>query len=184
MTETTAKRIRLGVSACLLGHEVRYDGTHKRHSYLVEELGREFDVVAVCPESELGLGVPREKIQLVTSPAGVRLVTTEEWYDITADMRHFSRKRVAHADIEALSGYVFKSRSPSCGVRQVKLYSAPGEEASFRRTGRGIFAAILIEHYPLLPIIEEDVLADPVGRDDFIRRVRAYAELHADQGQA
>jgi uncharacterized protein YbbK (DUF523 family) len=179
----SAPPLRIGVSACLAGQDVRFDGSHKLHPYLAQ-LGEIAELVPVCPEVELGLGIPREKIQLVDSPAGVRLVTAEDWYDITADMLRYARARVRDPELEDLAGYILKSRSPSCGVRQVKLYSAPGEQASFRRTGRGLFAGALIEHFPLLPIIEEDALDDPVGREDFLRRVRAYRDLHGGQGQA
>lgn len=174
--------LRIGVSACLAGHDVRYDGSHKLHPYLAE-LGQVAELVTVCPEQELGLGVPREKIQLVDSPAGVRLVTVEEWYDITADMKRWARARVREPDIETLSGYILKSRSPSCGVRQVKLYAAPGEQSTFRRAGRGLFATALIEQFPLLPVIEEDALDDPVAREDFLHRARAYRDLQGDEGE-
>ena len=181
MTATDPALLRIGVSACLAGQDVRFDGSHKLHPYLAE-LCEVAELVAICPEVELGLGIPREKIQLVDSPAGVRLVTAEDWYDITADMRRYARARVLEGDLEELSGYIFKSRSPSCGVRQVKLYSAPGEASTFRRAGRGFFAAALIEQFPLLPVIEEDALDDPVGREDFLRRARAYHELHGAGG--
>lgn len=143
------------MSACLLGDEVRYDGSHRRHTGLVERLGAGVEWLRVCPEVELGLGVPRERIHLVPGPNGVRLVTECSERDLTDAMHALSRRRLA--DLERVSGYVFKSKSPSCGI-----------EAG------GLFAAAVIERFPLLPVIEERELDDDDAIDRFAARVRAY----------
>ncbi len=170
--ETTA--IRVGVSACLLGSEVRFDGGHKRDDFLTETLDRFVEFVPVCPEVELGLGVPRESVRLVREGGGVRMVGNKSGRDITEKMRAFAERRVHALDAERLSGYVLKKDSPSCGMERVRVYAKSGMPA---RDGVGIYAAALMRRYPNLPVEEEGRLRDPILRENFIERVFAYHRM-------
>jgi uncharacterized protein YbbK (DUF523 family) len=163
--------IRLGISACLLGHEVRFDGGHKRDRFLTDELGKYVVWVPVCPEVELGMGTPREPLQLVRVGGTTRMVTTNTGMDYTDRMNEWAGARVEMLAGEDLDGYVLKSKSPSCGVWNVKL--ADSDESSVT-DARGLFASILLERFPLLPVEEEGRLADPAVRADFLERVRAH----------
>jgi uncharacterized protein YbgA (DUF1722 family)/uncharacterized protein YbbK (DUF523 family) len=163
--------LRLGISACLLGREVRHDGGHKRDPFLVETLGAFVEWVPVCPELELGLGVPREPIRLEGSPRAPRLVAPKSGTDHTEAMARFARARVADLARLDLSGYVLKKDSPSCGMERVRVW---GRSAVPARTGIGAFARVLLEALPLLPVEEEGRLHDPRLRDNFVERVFAY----------
>jgi len=166
--------IRIGISRCLLGEKVRFDGGHKRDAFLTETFGRFVEWVPVCPEVECGLGTPREAMRLVRVEQGVRLLTVKTGMDRTNLVERFSRSRVSALAAENLSGYVLKKDSPSCGLERVKVYDRQGSPA---RSGRGLFAAALVEAYPSLPIEEEGRLADPRLRDNFVERVFAYVRL-------
>jgi uncharacterized protein YbgA (DUF1722 family)/uncharacterized protein YbbK (DUF523 family) len=168
------RRIRVGISACLLGTQVRFDGGHKRDVFLTDTFGRFVDWVPVCPEVECGLGTPRESMRLVRVGKNVRLITVKTGIDLTDRMERFSRPRVSALADENLSGYVLKKDSPSCGLERVKVY---GRHGSPVRGGRGLFAAALVEMYPHLPVEEEGRLSDPRLRDNFIERVFAYSRL-------
>jgi len=163
--------LRLGISACLLGEAVRWDGGHKRDPFLSETLGRWVEWVPVCPEVELGLGVPREAIRLEGDARAPRLVAIESRRDLTADMDALARRRAAGLARLELSGYVLKMDSPSCGMERVRVHGAAGPPA---RTGVGAFARVLMEQMRLLPIEEEGRLHDPELREHFIERVFAY----------
>jgi uncharacterized protein YbgA (DUF1722 family)/uncharacterized protein YbbK (DUF523 family) len=169
--------IRIGISACLLGQEVRYDGGHQKDAYLAGVLGRHVDWVPVCPEIEVGLGVPREPIRLVGDAAAPRLLGLSSGRDHTDRMNDFARRRVRELAGRGLGGYVLKRGSPSCGMARVKLYR--DESAAPERAGVGLFARALREMLPLLPVEEEDRLADASRRDGFITRVFAYRRLAA-----
>jgi uncharacterized protein YbbK (DUF523 family) len=132
----TQAPIRIGVSTCLLGEHVRFDGGHKRDAFLVETFGRYVEWVPVCPEVEAGLGVPRESMHLRRFEAQVRLVTTKTGIDHTKIMRRYAARRVAALAAHDLCGYVLKKNSPSCGMERVKIYGHSGPVAS----GRGLFA--------------------------------------------
>jgi uncharacterized protein YbgA (DUF1722 family)/uncharacterized protein YbbK (DUF523 family) len=164
--------IRLGISACLLGHAVRYDGGHKRDRYLTDTLGRWVEWVPVCPEVELGLGIPRETIRLEGDPAAPRLVAPRSGANHTEAMARYARVRVEELARRDLCGYVLKRGSPSCGMERVEVHGAPGRPA---KRGTGLFARALMERLPLLPIEEEGRLADPVLRENFVARLFAYA---------
>jgi uncharacterized protein YbgA (DUF1722 family)/uncharacterized protein YbbK (DUF523 family) len=166
--------IRIGISSCLLGQPVRFDGGHKRDRYLTDTLGQYFQWVPVCPEVELGLGTPRETIRLVQFDDAVRLTATKTGEDITRSMQSFARRRVGDLGDERLSGYILKSRSPSCGMERVKVYQPKGPA---RNTGRGLFAEALMERFPNLPVEEEGRLCDPRLRENWIDRVFAYHAL-------
>jgi uncharacterized protein YbgA (DUF1722 family)/uncharacterized protein YbbK (DUF523 family) len=168
--------IRVGISACLLGHEVRFDGGHKRDAFLTETFGRFVEWVPVCPEVECGLGTPRESMRLVRVEDGVRLITVKSAVDLTTQLERFSRSRVSALAREGLSGYVLKKDSPSCGLERVKVYDHHGTPA---RGGRGLFAAALVDTFPHLPVEEEGRLADPRLRDNFVERVFAYWRLRS-----
>jgi uncharacterized protein YbbK (DUF523 family) len=167
--------IRIGVSTCLLGEHVRFDGGHKRDRFLVDILGRYVEWVPVCPEVEAGLGVPRESMHLRRSGAQVRLVTTKTGVDHTDTMRRYTAPRVAALAALDLCGYVLKQGSPSCGMERVKIHGKRGAVAN----GRGLFAASLLEAFPHLPVEEEGRLNDPHLREKFIERVFAYHRLRA-----
>ena len=166
--------LRIGISSCLLGAGVRFDGGHKRDAYLTDTLGRFVEWVPVCPEVECDLGTPRESMRLMTSSAGVRLVTGRTRIDHTDRMARYSERRVDELASEELCGYVFKKDSPSCGLHRVKIYGAHGVPA---KSGRGIFAARLVDRFPSLPVEEEGRLSDPRLRENFIERVFAYSRL-------
>jgi len=167
--------IRVGVSSCLLGIEVRYDGGHKRNDFILSTLSRFVEFVPVCPEFEIGLGVPRETLRLTRDGDEVRLIGNETAADHTAKMNSYAAKRVASLGRENLSGYVLKSDSPSCGMERVRAYPASGISA---RDGVGLFAAALMRRFPNLPIEEEGCLGDPRRRENFVERVFAYRRLH------
>ena len=176
LDDAARRPIRVGISACLIGDEVRFDGGHKRDAFLTETFGRFVEWVPVCPEVECGLGTPRESMRLVRVENGVRLLTVRSGVDLTAQMEHFSRSRVSALEREDLSGYVLKKDSPSCGLERVKVYDRHGTPT---RGGRGMFAAALVEAFPHLPVEEEGRLADPRLRDNFVERVFAYRELRS-----
>ena len=160
------KQIRIGVSACLLGENVRYDGVDKRDSYIADVLGRTFTFVPVCPEVGCGLPVPRAAMRLEGEQVRPRLVTIEGRLDLTERMLAWCRLKVQELEGEALSGFILKSRSPSCGLFRVEVISPEGTES-----GRGLFAAALTEHFPQLPVEEEGRLGDIRLREDFIERI-------------
>ena len=168
--------IKVGVSACLLGEEVRYDGGHKRDAFVVDTLGSHVTWVAVCPEMEIGLGTPREAIRLQGDASAPRLIGTKTGIDLTRRMTGYARSRVRALAGLGLSGYILKRASPSCGMERVKIYSEDGMPG---RLGRGLFAGALMDGLPLLPVEEEGRLSDPRLRENFITRVFAYRRLQA-----
>jgi uncharacterized protein YbgA (DUF1722 family)/uncharacterized protein YbbK (DUF523 family) len=170
-TESTPARLRLGISTCLLGEEVRHDGGHKRDLFLLNGLGPYVEWVPVCPELEMGMGVPRDALRLVGDPEGPRLITIKTGIDHTAAMNRWAKERLGPLTEERLDGYVFKSKSPSCGVYRVRVYGKGGMPI---RKGRGLFAAALMRLFPLLPIEEEGRLHDAALRENFIDRLYAY----------
>jgi uncharacterized protein YbgA (DUF1722 family)/uncharacterized protein YbbK (DUF523 family) len=167
---TAAAPIRIGVSSCLLGARVRYDGGHKQDDFLVGTFGAWVEWVPVCPEVELGMGTPREPIRLLRVGDTVRLAAPKSGRDWTEAMREYAARRVRALEDADLCGYVLKKDSPSCGMERVKVYggATPG------RSGRGLFAAALLDHFPELPVEEEGRLCDPRLRDNFVERVFAY----------
>jgi uncharacterized protein YbgA (DUF1722 family)/uncharacterized protein YbbK (DUF523 family) len=152
-----------------MGQEVRYDGQHKRDTYLTGTLSHWFDFVPVCPEFELGLGVPREAMRLEGDPENPRLVTQKTRRDLTDPMLSWCSRRVKELEKENLCGFIFKSKSPSSGMERVKVYPVGGGMAS--KTGRGLFARAFMDHFPCLPVEEEGRLNDPALRENFIERV-------------
>ncbi|HOX25448.1 MAG TPA: DUF523 and DUF1722 domain-containing protein [Candidatus Krumholzibacteria bacterium] len=171
-------RILVGVSSCLLGEPVRWDGGHRQDRYLCDVLGRFVEFVPVCPEAEAGMGIPREPVHLEGDLAAPRLVGNRSRTDWTARMRRSCRRRVRELARLGLSGYVLKSRSPSCGLERVEV-AAPGGGGRPRRAGVGVFAAELRRRLPLLPVEEAERLGDPRLREHFIVRVFAHHRVHA-----
>ncbi len=175
----TTAPLRLGISRCLLGEEVRFDGGHKRDNFLTDVLGRYVEWVPVCPEVEAGLGSPREAMRLVGDPKQPRLVTIKSGRDYTSALVRMSANRIHELKDLNLSGYVFKRGSPSCGVERVRVYTEQGMPS---HRGVGIFARAFIEQFPLIPVEEEGRLCDGVLRENFIERVfccRRYQDLLA-----
>ena len=172
-----AGAIRIGVSACLLGQEVRFDGGHKRNDFLTGTLGDFVEFVAVCPEVDIGLGIPRESLRLVRGDDGaVRMVANKSGADVTEAMNAYAERRATAFEREDLSGYVLKKDSPSCGMARVRIYGRAGMPM---RDGRGLFAEALIRRLPNLPVEEEGRLNDPSLRENFIERVFAYHRMRA-----
>ena len=170
----TTERIRIGVSTCLLGENVRFDGGHKRDPFLTRVLSRYFEFVPVCPEVELGLGVPRPTLRLIEGDDAPRMVTSDGERDISTSMRDYARERVARLTGEDLSGYVLKAGSPSCGMERVRVYSEKGMPT---KKGIGLFARELMARFTLLPIEEEGRLHDPVLRENFVERVFGFHRM-------
>jgi uncharacterized protein YbgA (DUF1722 family)/uncharacterized protein YbbK (DUF523 family) len=168
---STIAPVHIGISACLLGQHVRYDGGHKRDAFLVDVFGRYVQWVPVCPEVEMGLGVPRDTMRLERHGSEVRMVTPKTGADHTERMRTFAEKRLAALAEERLCGDIFKKDSPSCGMERVFVYS--GDDIP-NRSGQGLFAAALMTHFPHLPVEEEARLNDPRLRENFVTRVFAY----------
>lgn len=166
--------LRIGISRCLLGETVRYDGGHKRDRFLVDTLGRYVEWVPVCPELEVGMGVPRESLRLVRSAGETRLVAIKSRQDHTRAMQKWARSRLADLAKESLCGYVLKSRSPSCGMERVPVYDENGVPA---KKGIGAFAGTLFERFPHLPVEEEGRLHDPKLRENFIECIFARNRL-------
>lgn len=165
------EKIRIGISSCLLGNQVRYNGGHARDRYITDTLSNYFEFVPVCPEVECGLPVPRETMRLVGDPDAPRLLTTKTGVDHTERMLTWAEKRVRQLEEEGLCGFIFKSKSPSSGMARVKVY---GKNNSPRNVGVGLFARAFMEHFPLLPVEEEGRLHDMLLRENFIESVFVY----------
>lgn len=163
--------IKIGISSCLLGQNVRFDGGHKLDPYLYHTLGVYFDYVPVCPESEAGFGIPRETMRLVGDPESPRLVTNKTGIDMTERMKKWSAEKLEKLEKENLCGFIFKSGSPSSGMERVKVYNESGTP---RKSGSGIFAKAFMERFPLVPVEEEGRLHDTNLRENFIVRVFAF----------
>ena len=166
--------IKIGISSCLLGEKVRYDGGHKLDSLLTDTLGQFVEWVPVCPEVESGLPVPREAMRLVSGPDAPRLVTCLTGIDHTERMVKWAQEKIECLKSAGLCGFIFKSKSPSSGMQGIEVYTPSGEPAG---RGAGIFARIFIDSFPLLPVEDDVRLHDPVLRKSFIDRVFAAGAL-------
>lgn len=164
------EKLRVGISTCLLGERVRYDGGHKLDRYIVNTLGRYMDFVPVCPEVECGLPIPREAMRLVGDPQNPRLVGNRTGTDFTEQMLDWAERRVAALERENLAGFIFKSGSPSSGMERVKVYDDKGMP---QKVGVGLFAEAFKRHFPLLPTEEDGRLHDPGLRENFLERLFA-----------
>ncbi len=163
--------LRLGISACLLGENVRYDGGHKLDRFIVHTLGQYVEWIPVCPETETGMPIPREALHLVGDPESPRLVTIHTKRDYTGQMRAWAQKRLNELSAMGLHGFVFKSKSPSCGLYRVPIHTEAGIPIGF---GSGIFAREVMRRFPLLPLEEGRYLHDIPRCGNFIERVLAY----------
>jgi uncharacterized protein YbgA (DUF1722 family)/uncharacterized protein YbbK (DUF523 family) len=174
-------KIRLGLSSCLLGAKVRFDGGHRWDRFITDTLGQYVEFVPVCPEVECGLGVPREPMRLEGVPAAPRLLTVRTRQDLTQRLLTWARRRVAALAQEDLDGFIFKAKSPSSGMARVKVYNDRGVPTN---TGVGLFARVFMDHFPLLPVADEGRLHDPETRENFIERIffhRRWRELLGQQ---
>jgi len=158
-------KIKLGISACLLGQKVRYDGGHKQDRFITDTLGKFVEFVPVCPEVECGLGVPREAMRLVGTPDSPRLVTIHTKQDNTERMVRWAGEKIVHLKKEGLCGFIFKSNSPTSGMERIKVYNKDGIPV---KKGVGVFSRIFIDHFPLLPVEDEGRLHDPSLRENFL----------------
>lgn len=165
------KKIKIGISSCLLGNKVRYDGGHKLDGYIVDTLGRFFEWVPVCPEVECGLPVPREPMRLVGGPFYYRLITIETGVDHTGLVYEWALRKLNSLERDELCGFIFKSGSPSSGISGVNIYSRSGMPVG---KGAGIFGGALTRHFPLLPVIGDDRLHDLKVSENFIKRLLVY----------
>ncbi|UPQ80923.1 DUF523 and DUF1722 domain-containing protein [Pseudomonas knackmussii] len=173
MTDSLRPTIKIGISSCLLGNPVRFNGGHKESRLCSETLAHHFEFVPVCPEVAIGLGTPREPIRLVGDPDSPRAVGTKNPdLDVTEALTAYG-KRIA-AELTDLSGYILMQKSPSCGMERVKVYQANGHPVE--GGGSGLFAHALMQARPDLPIEEDGRLNDPVLRENFLTRIFAYAE--------
>ena len=163
--------LKIGISSCLLGNEVRFDGGHKHDRYITGTLGIYFNFVPVCPEVECGLPIPREAMRLVGDPEAPSLVTNKTGVDHTERMTTWSKRRVIGLQAEDLCGFIFKNRSPSSGMERVKVYDKNNVPQS---VGVGLFARTFMEHFPLLPVEEEGRLHDMRLRENFIESIFVY----------
>lgn len=162
--------IRIGVSSCLLGNRVRYDGDHKHDTLITDVLGRFFDFVPVCPEVAIGMGVPRPPIQLVSAAGGLRAVGVDnKQVDVTAALATYGRRMTR--ELKGISGYIFKSKSPSCGIQSAKVHTRRGRPSN---KGTGIFAHEFTQRLPLLPVEDEVGLNAIPIRENFIERIFCY----------
>ncbi len=170
--------IRVGISSCLLGNTVRFDGGHKRDGFITGTLGRYFEWVVVCPEVELELGTPPEALRLVGGPGEPRLVFGQSGGDITEEMRAWAGSRLDGLARMDLCGHILKSDSPSCGMERVRVY---GESGTPSKSGVGIFARAVMDRFPLLPAEEGGCLHALPLRENFIERVFGYRRYVRDQ---
>jgi uncharacterized protein YbgA (DUF1722 family)/uncharacterized protein YbbK (DUF523 family) len=163
-----SEKIKLGISSCLLGFKVRYDGGHKLDRYIANTLGEYFEWLPICPEVECGLSTPRQTMRLVGDESNYRLLTHDGKTDYTDQMLAWGREKISTLQKAGLCGYIFKAKSPSSGMERVKIY---GENNSVFHTGVGIWAKLFQEEFPLLPVEEEGRLHDPRIRENFLERV-------------
>ena len=174
--QSSLMKIKVGISSCLLGEAVRYDGSHKHLRLATDSLSRYFEFVPECPEMGIGMGVPRKPIRLVGNIDSPRAVAVDDnSLDYTEALTAFGHSKAEEHD--DLSGYIFMKNSPSCGVFRVKVYQENGYPSP--SPGRGLYAQAFIDKHPLLPVEESGRLCDPMLRENFITRVFAYANWQA-----
>jgi uncharacterized protein YbbK (DUF523 family) len=168
------KRIKIAISACLLGEKVRHNGGHKLNA-MIKDLPKKYHIeyVAVCPEVECGLGVPRKSMHLEGNPDSPRLNVTDTEEDLTDRMENWAQNRIIQLEQEHIRGFIFKSNSPSCGIKTVNVFNRNSLPS---KTATGIFAAMVIKHFPLLPTEDDKRLNDPSLLENFIERIFAFAK--------
>ena len=163
-----AEKVKIGISSCLLGNKVRWNAGHKLDRFLANTLGAFVEFVAVCPEAECSLGIPRETLRLVGDPANPRLITTKTKVDRTDQMQRWARQRLKALEKKDLCGFIFKSDSPSSGMIRVKVYNAKGMP---EKKGVGIFARMFMDRFPRVPVEDDGRLHDPVIRETFVEQI-------------
>ena len=168
------RKLQIGISSCLLGDRVRFDGGHKRSHFLANDLADLVDYHKVCPEFEMGLGIPRPSLQIQKKPEGLRLVDNKNEIDHTERMISFTESKVEQIQKLNLDGFILKKDSPSCGLFKVRVYNSKGIPA---KNGKGFFARALEEAFPWLPMEDEGRMNDPLLRENFFERVFAYSRL-------
>ena len=173
-SQYSAPKIKVGVSSCLLGEKVRWDGNHKRDPVVNDLLGKFFEWVPTCPEVEIGMGIPRETVQLTGNAKAALMVSNTTGTDWTQRMTRYSKKRSAELAKLGVCGYIFKSRSPSCGIARIPVTDKNGKT---QKNGRGLFAESFMQQCPLVPAEDEERLQDAQVRENFITRVFAYHRL-------
>lgn len=165
-------KLNLGVSSCLLGNKVRYDGNHKLNHYIAETLSNFFKLVPVCPETECGLGIPRESMHLVRQDNSIHLVTTKSGKDLTSLFDNWLINKLSDLPNDNLCGFIFKTKSPSCGLIDTKILDSDSTSVN---KGSGLFAKAFTLKFPLIPVIDDGRLHDPVRRENFLERVFIYS---------
>lgn len=165
------EKIKIGVSTCLLGHKVRYDGNHSHDRYLTQTLGMFVQYIPVCPEVECGMSIPREAVRLTGDPENPRLLTQKTRVDLTRMMTDWIPGRLKDLEKENLCGFVFKGKSPSSGLYRIRVY---GEDNKVRKTGIGLFARAFTRHFPRIPVEEAGRLQDPRLREHFIEKIFSF----------
>ena len=165
-------KIKIGVSSCLVGEKVRWNGDHKQDRYVREVLGNYFEYVPICPEVEVGMGIPRETVALYGSLESPRMISKKSQTDWSKRMHQYNKGRINQLTSDDLCGYIFKSKSPSCGLARVPVYSEPG--SSKVRHGPGLFAKAFTQAFPLVPTEDEGRLNDVKIRENFIIRVFCF----------
>ena len=171
-------KIKIGVSSCLIGEKVRWNGDHKQNRYVKDTLSKYFEYVPVCPEVEMGMGTPRETVALYGDPEKPKMIGKKTQTDWTSKMNRYSKNRIKELANEDLCGYIFKSKSPSCGLARIPVYDE--SESSKERHRSGLFADVFMKANPLVPTEEEGRLTDPRFRENFIVRVFSFARLKSE----
>ena len=168
-------KIKIGVSSCLIGEKVRWNGDHKQNHFVREILANYFEYVSVCPEMEVGMGVPRETVALYGNLEKSRMISKKTQTDWTKPMEYYIKDRISSLEHENLCGYIFKSKSPSCGLGRVPVYAEFGSHRV--RHGAGVFAKAFTNKFPLVPTEDEGRLNDPMIRENFIVKVFSFSRL-------
>ncbi|OFZ45763.1 MAG: hypothetical protein A2381_15045 [Bdellovibrionales bacterium RIFOXYB1_FULL_37_110] len=166
---TNQNQLRLGISACLLGAKVRYDGAHKLDKWIKNTLGQFATFIPICPELECKMSIPRPPMHLEGTRDNPHLIQTLAKLDLTKQMNSWIKPKIKELKYKNLDGYILKTRSPSCGLRDIKIFSPTGKLVS--KTGTGLFAKAFLKAFPLLPVEDEDRLQDPKCRENFIERI-------------
>jgi len=171
-----SSQIQIGVSSCLLGNKVRYDGEHSRNDCVANVFNEIFELLPFCPEVAIGLGIPRPPIQLVSFSGEIRVRgVSDANHDVTDALTKYAEN--IFDEFYLLSGYIFKSRSPSCGVSDTPVYDSKTNQSVAVSAGQ--FAKIIILQHPALPVADEKMLVDKKLRDDFVRRVKRFHNLRS-----
>ncbi|MGI9666882.1 MAG: YbgA family protein [Acidimicrobiia bacterium] len=170
-----SRPIKIGVSSCIIGEEVRWNGGHARQRWLTDVFWEYVDYVPVCPEVDVGMGVPRPTVRLERHGVDIRMIDPKNEVDWTAAMNRVSRSRASDMEAYDLCGFVLKKDSPTCGLERVKVVHDGGGGAS--KNGQGLFATALVQRFPFLPVEEEGRLNDPSIRENFVERVFAFRRL-------